>query len=326
MAGNQDDMSGDRLAAAKTDTGFSELLEASPVAALGLSRGLGVAYASGAVAEIFGWQPEDLMDRGLSVLMSGEGSLVMDALKRLDREDGPPVRKRCQLATKNGDLIWTDVTAKTIQTRGGSLLHVGLYLQDASTHVALEKTVTGLRRHDEQTGLENRRGFHESLQREWAVARREKAPVSLILIEIDKYYGLTDINGGTAGADLAARAIADILKSTTRRAADAAARLDDSRFALLLPRTPEAGARTISDYVRQAIADRKVPNLENEDRGGVTTVSIGTATGLYVERAVDAASGLLFKRAEEALDLAREQGGNRIETAVIVLQAGDGSD
>src|SRR6185369_9533581 len=52
---------------------------------------------------------------------------------------------------------------------------------------------------DPLTGLANRRQFDESLNAEWARAQRTRAPLSLIMIDVDHFKQYNDIHGHRAG-------------------------------------------------------------------------------------------------------------------------------
>jgi diguanylate cyclase (GGDEF)-like protein len=94
-----------------------------------------------------------------------------------------------------------------------------------------------LARVDELTGVLNRRAFFERLDVEVHRARRTKAPVSVVLYDLDQFKALNDGHGHPAG-DAALRTFSRILERNVR-ATDAVGRVGGDEFALLL-----AGADT----------------------------------------------------------------------------------
>ncbi len=88
---------------------------------------------------------------------------------------------------------------------------------------------------DGLTGLANNRAFWEALHRELARARRFNQPLSLLVLEIDKFKQVNDTYGHLKG-DEALRGLAQIL-GVTCRSMDIAARFGGDEFALILPQT-----------------------------------------------------------------------------------------
>jgi diguanylate cyclase (GGDEF)-like protein len=159
---------------------------------------------------------------------------------------------------------------------------------------------------DGLTALFNRRHFEELARAEWTRYQRYGRPLSLLLLDVDKFKSINDRFGHDAG-DLVLKAVAFTCK-TTKRQTDVAARIGGEEFVLLLPETDEAAAETAAERLRKAIQvhTRSLPggNLE-------VTVSIGVAgAGL-------AMSGfeVMLKRADEALYEAKRMGRNRVVRA-----------
>src|SRR5476651_657861 len=106
---------------------------------------------------------------------------------------------------------------------------------------------------DGLTALFNRRHFEELARAEWARFQRYGRPLSLLLLDIDKFKSINDRSGHDAG-DLVLKAVAHICQ-TTKRQPDVLARIGGEEFALLLPETDEAAAEIVAERFRNAIAD-----------------------------------------------------------------------
>ncbi len=78
---------------------------------------------------------------------------------------------------------------------------------------------------DALTGLLNRGRFDEHLAEEWRRAVRTDQPLSLLLIDVDRFKAVND-NCGHAAGDECLRRIARIISSSAQRATDFAARYD----------------------------------------------------------------------------------------------------
>jgi diguanylate cyclase (GGDEF)-like protein len=107
--------------------------------------------------------------------------------------------------------------------------------------------LTRLSRTDPLTGLANRRGWDEQLDRELAQARRSGRPVSVALLDLDDFKGLNDAHGHQAGDRLLIAAAA--AWQGQLRDGDVLCRWGGDEFAVLLPDCSEDEAREIISRV-----------------------------------------------------------------------------
>ncbi|MBX3607885.1 MAG: diguanylate cyclase [Piscinibacter sp.] len=177
---------------------------------------------------------------------------------------------------------------------------------------------------DALTEVMNRRGFDEALEREWARARRNGAPVSLLMIDVDHFKRFNDRHGHPAG-DAALRGVAQALRSASLRPADVVARFGGEEFVMLLPETPRAGAHRVAQRVHRAVRALGLPHGDSPTATEVT-VSIGVSswdaesagwidTGPESRFQDDMARGMrpaiLVQAADQALYAAKRAGRNR---------------
>jgi diguanylate cyclase (GGDEF)-like protein len=153
---------------------------------------------------------------------------------------------------------------------------------------------------DPLTGLANHRGFKEELARRFDQWKRHKVPVSLLLVEVDRFEQFSRY-GELAGA-AALKWMADLQREVLRQM-DIPARLRGERFAAILPGTRLNEAISVAERLRATVAGRAFGTAECGLR---LTVSLGVAA---TEPGNDPAD--LVKRAEEALQAAKRRGGNR---------------
>jgi len=147
---------------------------------------------------------------------------------------------------------------------------------------------------DALTGLANRRLFEETLELESARARREGTPLSLVVIDVDRFKLVNDSAGHRAG-DNVLRDVGKALVSITK-AHDLAARYGGDEFVVLLPGCPRAEVGNVADRVRAAVAAATSPQH--------VTVSAGVAT--CPDDAADGAT--LLAQADAALYAAKHAG------------------
>jgi diguanylate cyclase (GGDEF)-like protein len=152
---------------------------------------------------------------------------------------------------------------------------------------------------DALTGLGNRRAFEEALEVEMGRARRTGLPVSLVLLDLDRFKTFNDLHGHQAG-DAALVAIGRVLHETLR-AEDRACRYGGEEFALLLPATGPAAAADLAERVRGSVEASPLPD------GNLMTVSLGVASDDG-----RGAAETLVATADARLYTAKRRGRNRV--------------
>jgi diguanylate cyclase (GGDEF)-like protein len=123
---------------------------------------------------------------------------------------------------------------------------------------------------DALTGCYNRRSFEMQLDREMQVSKRQQQPVSLIMLDLDRFKQLNDSAGHDAG-DAALRKLAECFKQELR-GVDSAARFGGDEFAVILPQAYADGAQMVAERLRQRIAEIHIPGFGN------LSASLGIAT------------------------------------------------
>jgi diguanylate cyclase (GGDEF)-like protein len=104
---------------------------------------------------------------------------------------------------------------------------------------------------DPLTGLLNRRGFDEELEREDARARRNRTTAAVVLLDVRGLKSVNDTYGHTSG-DALLRAVGSALR-VCARGSDVAARFGGDEFAALLADANLEGAHAFVGRVRAAV-------------------------------------------------------------------------
>jgi two-component system chemotaxis family response regulator WspR len=159
---------------------------------------------------------------------------------------------------------------------------------------------------DGLTGIANRRRFDEALGVEWQRARRQHAPLSLLLCDVDCFKAYNDSLGHPAG-DLCLKKTAAVLTAQLKRPADLAARYGGEEFTILLPDTDLAGALKLADDCRRQLQQAAMPHAGGV--GGMVTMSIGVACAAPAE---GGSAEALVTAADAALYEAKRGGRNRV--------------
>jgi len=152
---------------------------------------------------------------------------------------------------------------------------------------------------DALTDVYNRRYFMIRLEEEVKRHSRFGEPLSLVMLDVDHFKEINDRFGHGAG-DETLRGIAELLLKHSR-SFSVVTRYGGDEFAIVLVKTPKAGALTYADRMRGVVA-------QHEFRHGTVTVSLGAAS-----LPEDGACGDdLVVAADKALYDAKRLGRNRV--------------
>ncbi|MCM2287583.1 MAG: diguanylate cyclase [Sulfuritalea sp.] len=179
-------------------------------------------------------------------------------------------------------------------------------IRDISNERRLEQQLRELSNIDALTGLANRRALDETLMTEFALAREQSRPLSILMFDIDHFKKFNDVHGHDQG-DRVLKAFAQTAKSCVREVLDTVCRYGGEEFMVIARETPQDGAVVLAERIREAVAAMQVDCLK-------VTVSIGVA-GLD-ETAAHTPSALI-ELADAALYRAKQDGRNRVRVASV---------
>jgi diguanylate cyclase (GGDEF)-like protein len=182
---------------------------------------------------------------------------------------------------------------------------VKLRIRNHIRNVNQIRTIERLSMTDPLTEIPNRRSFDNRLGMEWRRAIREKTPISLMMLDLDKFKTYNDAYGHQQG-DAVLRAVAKAVESGLRRPGDFAARWGGEEFIALLANTDMTGALKVAERIR---ANVEQLHLNNEKCAGVhqITVSIGVESLIPDQ---NSSLDLLISAADNALYEAKAAGRN----------------
>ncbi|WP_017660577.1 diguanylate cyclase domain-containing protein [Baaleninema simplex] len=163
--------------------------------------------------------------------------------------------------------------------------------------------------HDGLTELANRRRFDEYWSQMWDYCARHAQPLSLILIDVDRFKAYNDTYGHQAG-DLCLQKVAGALQQSVTHRRDLVARYGGEEFAVVLPQTEAAGAIRVAQRLRSAVRQLRIPH-QNAGIEDIVTVSLGLSSLVPNERKSLSSSDALAA-ADLALYRAKSQGRDRV--------------
>ncbi|MEU4619713.1 GGDEF domain-containing protein [Actinoplanes sp. NPDC023801] len=123
-----------------------------------------------------------------------------------------------------------------------------LCLRHSAVLASLRRRLAETSRTDPLTGCLNRRGFDASVTAELAEAQRTGTPVTLVLLDLDRFKEANDTYGHRTGDELLAWTGQELRADL--RARDAVGRQGGDEFAMLLPGTGAADAEAVVERLR----------------------------------------------------------------------------
>ena len=154
--------------------------------------------------------------------------------------------------------------------------------------------------HDPLTGVNNRTGLDRVLDREIELARRHLTPLSVIMIDVDRFKSINDSYGHVVG-DYALKGIADCMV-TCARDSDIVFRYGGEEFVIVLSNTSLDGASFLAERIRETVEDLTVDVDETQLD---ITVSLGVASFAGDDNRVR-----LLEKADKALYESKSRGRN----------------
>jgi diguanylate cyclase len=233
-----------------------------------------------------------------ALVADGEGDAHMQKqLERLHKAlAGSSIeRLRDEVSAVSTEL--SGVLSKRERRRSQELASLGTELKQLNVRLEETKRTAAT---DALTGVHNRRAFDAFLERVVEFDGVTGTPAALLMIDVDDFKKLNDVNGHLVG-DAALAALGATLSRTFLRKCDFVSRYGGEEFAVVVRDASASEARKLGERARaaiEAIALSEHPQVK-------LTVSVGVATLVHME---DKSTWL--KRADDALYEAKNAGKN----------------
>ncbi|MDZ7818186.1 MAG: diguanylate cyclase [Aliarcobacter sp.] len=164
--------------------------------------------------------------------------------------------------------------------------------------ITSKKEIEKIASTDKLTGIYNRRMLDEFLQIEIDVAQRHESELSLIIVDIDHFKDVNDKYGHLIG-DETLKTMSSIISENTRNS-DIFGRYGGEEFLIICSHTNKENTFILAEKLR------KIVENYNFDKVGTKTISLGISSYEKNDNLE-----LLFKKADDALYCAKEEGRNR---------------
>jgi diguanylate cyclase (GGDEF)-like protein/PAS domain S-box-containing protein len=294
---------------------FRALIEHSADAISLIDANSQVIYESPSVISLTGYTSEERLGKsGFDLVHPDDIPIIKSTFARVTKGTGSIVNAQFRSVRKDKTVWWTEGTAHNLLDEPGVQAIVINYrditqrkkaemaLKDANEQLnarlaqieQLQSELRELALRDPLTSLFNRRYLSETLEREFKVGKREKKPVSVIVMDIDRFKRINDAYGHRVGDEFLTT-ISRLLESHSR-GSDITCRYGGEEFLIVMPGANIKTARKRAEELRVCCEKMSILHDENELH---ITMSLGVATypthGKEAEEIVIKADKALYK-------------------------------
>jgi diguanylate cyclase (GGDEF)-like protein/PAS domain S-box-containing protein len=262
-----------------------------------------IAYVNHAVEETTGFLRSELLGRRSSTWFPWYRD------KRFMRElqktvlSGKPFRATLEAVKKNGEPLYLDETVTPLPDEQGKVRRVISTARNISERKALSDRIAFLDNFDPLTGLPNRAQFVRLLEEACKTAMDAGHFLSLLLIDIDRFKLINDMNGMATGDELLQRVAGKIRETVVTR--DIVARLGSDEFAVVhFDDTAPVDSPSVAEQLRVKLSQKQTIG------GNDIVVSVTTGIAIFPDHGMDAQT--LLTNADLALARAKSRGRNSV--------------
>jgi diguanylate cyclase (GGDEF)-like protein/PAS domain S-box-containing protein len=262
-------------------------------------------FVSSGCKKLTGYDSSALVDNSeisfASIIHEDDLGLVEREINRA-LEQVRPFAMEYRMRRRDGKVIWVWVQGQAVDIDTERYLE-GIIL-DVNQRKIMEQELERMATRDPLTGLYNRRELELQLRDELVRAERYGRPLSLLWLDVDHFKAINDRYGHLAG-DEVLRQLSWLLTKNVR-SVDYVARFGGEELIIVLPELDEVEAYEMADRLRHLVETTRMPVTPETEVG--ISVSIGVATyPLHGKK-----TAILFKKADDAMYSAKQQGRNRV--------------
>lgn len=246
-------------------------------------------------------------DSATPVELWPRGEFLAERLRSMGSELAVPIGREGSLTgvlVLRGKRDGTRFRAEEIELLDLLAHHVATVLESA--YLFESATYDGL------TGLLRKEAVQAELEREFERALRYGRPLTVAMIDLDRFKQVNDRYGHLAG-DLLLRRVASVIERNLR-STDILGRFGGEEFLLLLPESDTDAARSVVEKLRLAVEGLEVETDRGDELG--ITVSIGLASLEDLPEGVEPGPESLLEVADRSLYHAKRAGRNRVSIGV----------
>ncbi|MGE3687790.1 MAG: diguanylate cyclase [Acidimicrobiia bacterium] len=275
------------------------LFEVSPTGMALMSEELAIVRVNAAFADMVGWSEADIVAGGMALVMHPDDvSIASDMGERLLSGELTSYRAERRLVHRTGQIIHVVIAPVIVSAIGNVPWRIFSQIVDVTESRRHEQQLRFLAEHDTLTGLLNRRGFARQLQ---GHLEGDSTQGGLLLVDLDHFKQVND-RGGHETGDRMLVAIALAIRERLHPTSEIG-RLGGDEFAVLV----RCGDTDVLVREAEAVLDAVLATSSDfEGQQHDVTASVGIAP-----LSAPSTSSALFKRADDALYVAKRDGRSR---------------
>lgn len=276
---------------------LSQAIAQSPASILITDIDARISYVNPCFTQETGYAPAEVIGRNPRILKSGltDPAVYRDLWDHLLR--GEPWTGELINRRKTGEVYWEEAHIAPVKETGGAIHHYLAVNLNVTERKQAHERLAFMAHHDVLTSLPNRALFFEHVEQALGMAKRNRAKLALLFIDLDKFKPIND-NWGHAVGDQVLQVVAARLSGHVR-ASDSVGRIGGDEFLVLLTEVASAqGAAKVAEGLRQTISQPMVV----ANRSLEIAASIGIA--LFPEHGQDSIA--LARHADQAMYLAKQ--------------------
>jgi diguanylate cyclase (GGDEF)-like protein/PAS domain S-box-containing protein len=293
----------DEIALKDSESRFRFMLENSPIAAQITNLATGqVVFANQRYAALIDSEPDKVI--GINPMQYyANPQNYLDVIEQLGR--GERVTNRLVellIPYDHGTTKWALASYLQLEYQNESAILGWFY--DITDRKEMEEKVLHLAYHDPLTDLPNRMLFADRLRQALAIAKRDRAHLALLFIDLDKFKPVNDTLGHNVG-DLLLKAVGQRIQNCLRES-DTVARMGGDEFVVLLSVIKEErDAWDVAEKIRFSL------NQPFELAGHGMNISSSTGIAIYPEHGEEEKQ--LLKNADDAMYYAKSVGRDNVQ-------------
>jgi len=290
---------------------FRSLIEHSTDVIVVLNPEGAITYVNPAVERVLGYAPEERIGKkSLEVVHPEDKRFLIQSFLELTRNpEAAPFRGEVRLRHKDGHYRTVEVVGSSLLSNGAVEAVIINYRDITERKEAEEALKKSEQRYlqlsiiDDLTQLYNSRYFYEQLKKEVERSNRYEQPLTLLLMDLDRFKAFNDTYGHLEGDNVLSR-LGGVIKRCLRES-DSAYRYGGEEFTVLLPMTTrEEGVVTAQRIQAEMSREAFYPEPGKEV---YLTMSIGVAQYQFREEMRN-----FVNRADKLMYRAKQHGRNRI--------------
>ena len=254
-------------------------------------------YASDAIRSLLGYEPQEVIGTPIRNLIHPDDRATLRSI--IPNSTGQTFSYRAR--HKDGSVMWFESTTRGILDADGKVSEVISVTRDISERRRAEEQIEYQAYHDALTGLPNRLLFRDRLTIALAHAKRQRTPLTVMFLDLDRFKFVNDTLGHSLGDELL-RIVAERLRSVLREG-DTIARMGGDEFIILLHDVRD-------DSTAARIAQKLLDTVMQPARVEGHELYLTTSIGIAVYPTDGDTAELLLKNADSAMYRAKELGRN----------------